>query len=284
MFTAEIICFGNELLIGKIVNTNATWLGKRLVTIGGLLKKITTVGDNIDEMVSTIREVILRKPDVIITTGGLGSTFDDLALAAVAKATNRKLELNEKAIELIKNRLTEIKKERNIDIPLTEERKRMAMIPTGGIVLRNRAGSAPGVLVNYKNIMIFSVPGVPREMVAIFDYEIINYLPKDPSQQYHEQSLIINHLPESELASAITPIREKYPQAYIKTHPRTTSINGIITVEIHISMFISNDESKIIENIVNELIDVIKEQKGVKGETPKITIGLEHNDKLGDIK
>jgi len=91
----EIICIGNELLIGKTLNTNATWLAKRATSLGITVKRITIVRDEIEEIADVIREVLQRKPRFIITTGGLGPTFDDKTLEGIAKALNRKLEVNE---------------------------------------------------------------------------------------------------------------------------------------------------------------------------------------------
>ncbi len=273
MFTAELICFGNELLIGKTVNTNANWLGKRLITLGGKLLRITTIGDRLEDMIQVIREALERKPDVLITTGGLGTTFDDLTHTAIAKAMNVELVLNEDALKLISERLNFLKKNRNIDLSLTEERKRMALFPEGGIPLPNRAGSAPGVFVEYQKTKIFSLPGVPVEMKSIFDSEIVKYLPKDSSHSYHEKSLIVNNVPESELAKQISVVREKYPRVYFKTHPQSssTSKKGIIEVEIHLTMVGSKEEAKLLKEIARELRELIMQMKGVQNKEPKIT-------------
>ena len=210
MKEVELICFGNELLIGKTVNTNANWLGHQISLLGGQLNRIITIPDDKKIMTETVIEAINRKPNIIITTGGMGPTFDDFALEAIAKATNRDLEFNEKALEFIKERIANVKKTTNIDLQLSNERKRMAILPKGGIPLRNRAGTAPGVLVIEKGIMIFSIPGVPKEMKSIFENEIKRYFESESDNHYQERSLTINHVPESELGVAITPIREKF--------------------------------------------------------------------------
>ena len=94
----EIITVGNELLIGKILNTNAYWLARYITGLGIKVRRITVVGDDIDEIASSIREAIERKTDFIITVGGLGPTFDDRTLEGLAKALHRKLQVNEKAL------------------------------------------------------------------------------------------------------------------------------------------------------------------------------------------
>jgi len=97
----EIICVGNELLIGKTVNTNAHWMGKQATNLGVNLKRITIVQDIVDEIANVVREAIQRKPRFIVSTGGLGPTFDDKTLEGIAKALNRKLEINEKALAMV---------------------------------------------------------------------------------------------------------------------------------------------------------------------------------------
>ena len=274
MIKVELICFGNELLIGKTINTNANWLGKRLLMLGAELQRITTIRDTIDDMTAIVQEVLARKPDMIITTGGLGTTFDDMALAAVAKALNRKLELNDQAVEYIKERLKIIQEQRGLELELTKERLRMAMVPQGAEVLKNRAGSAPGVVVKEDGVLIFSVPGVPREMKSIFDNEIIRFFNIDSSEQFFERSIIVNHVPESELAKAISDTREKYPILYVKTHPHSThsSPKGMIEVEIHITSLCSKEESVKLLEAEKEFVEIIKQLKGVNGKKPLITL------------
>ncbi len=275
MFVVEIICFGNELLNGKTINTNANWLGKRITTLGGQVTRITSTSDTMSEMIKIVKEVLTRKPDVIITTGGMGTTFDDMSLGAIATATNQKIVFNEVALELIKERLKILKETRQISLELTEERKRMAYLPEKAKPLRNSNGSAPGIYLEFDNVRIFAVPGVPREMEAIFDHEIVKYLPLDLNLHYYERSLIVNYIPESELAKAISPIREKYPAIYFKTHPHSssTSPEGRITVEVHLSTHSSELNENYMDEIMNELIKLIKNMKGIRGEKPIITIG-----------
>ncbi|MBN1329572.1 MAG: competence damage-inducible protein A [Candidatus Heimdallarchaeota archaeon] len=275
MFTAEIICFGNELLIGKTVNTNASWLGKRITTLGGKVTRVSTISDIMSEMIQIVKEVLKRKPDVIITTGGMGTTFDDMSLGAIAAATNQKLIYNDVALGFIKERLEILKDTRKISLELTEERKHMALMPEKAIPLKNRNGSAPGIYLEFEGVKIFAVPGVPREMEAIFDYEIIKLLPLDLNEHYYEKSIIVNYIPESELANTITPIREKYPTIYFKTHPHSssTSPEGKITVEIHLSTYSTKIDDSYLEEIINELINSIKNMNGIQNKKPIITLG-----------
>ena len=103
----EIISVGNELLIGKVLNANAQFLSKRATTLGTKITRTTTIRDNVNEIANTLREALKRKPQFIIITGGLGPTFDDKTLQGIAKALNRKLEVNPEALEMVREKRSE---------------------------------------------------------------------------------------------------------------------------------------------------------------------------------
>ena len=107
--SVEIICVGNELLIGKTLNTNAQWLAKRITTLGLTTHRITVVGDNIDEISAAIKEAIQRSPSFLLTTGGLGPTFDDKTLEGIAEALGRKTEVNEEALNMVQGEVPQLR-------------------------------------------------------------------------------------------------------------------------------------------------------------------------------
>lgn len=123
----EIICIGNELLIGKIQNTNAHWLATKATQLGANVKRITVIQDNILEIAATINEAKARNPQFIITTGGLGPTFDDVTLQGVAAALNSPLEVNPAALELVKQRTIQYLRKRGLptEVDLTPPRVKM---------------------------------------------------------------------------------------------------------------------------------------------------------------
>ena len=98
----EIICVGNELLIGKVKDTNAHYLAKQATQLGANVKRLTVIQDVVEEIAKTINEAVARKPQFIVVTGGLGPTFDDKTLQGLAKTLNRKLEVNPKALAVVK--------------------------------------------------------------------------------------------------------------------------------------------------------------------------------------
>lgn len=223
---AEIISTGRELLIGKTVNTNASWLASRLTGSGIDVARITVVGDKIAEISGAISESLRRRPSIIIITGGLGPTYDDLTLDGVASALRIPLDLNSDALDQVEE------KYRSLGLPLTGERIKMAFLPAGSQPIKNDLGTAPGVVMDWMGTLIFCLPGVPKEMVAMYD----SYVSKAIGackQSFYERSFIIKGIPESALA----PIIEKWHRAnreiYIKSHPLGSESSPAI--EIHLS-------------------------------------------------
>ena len=232
---AWIINIGNEILIGKVVNTNATWLAQRLTNMGFEVKRIICIPDEENDIINTIREGI-AKADIIITTGGLGPTYDDKTSECIAKALKLEWVINEEALKEIE------KKYREKGMELTRHRIKMAKMPDGARPLRNSVGTAPGIYLKFRNTTIISLPGVPSEMKAIFNEEVEPILLKERSRKIiGEQSLIITGIPESGLAPIIEKVMEEVEGVYIKSHPRGHEIRGP-KIEIHIMTFGENEE------------------------------------------
>lgn len=157
---AEIIVTGSELLSG-MQETNSTFLAERLTLSGLGLKSITIVGDREEEIHDTLKKA-LEGSEIIIITGGLGPTEDDLARKTIAKVLGKRLVLEEDILESIKAYF----RERDREMPKSYQRQ--ALIPFGAKVIENRIGTAPGFFIEYKNSIIISLPGPPREMRAMF--------------------------------------------------------------------------------------------------------------------
>ena len=264
---AEIICIGNELLLGTIDNTNARWISKEVAAAGGFVKRISVVGDEIDEISLAIKESLDRKPDWLIITGGLGPTYDDKTLEAVAVALGSNLFLENSAVEMLKKSYARYSSNYKMD----EIRLKMARIPNGAIPIQNPVGTAPSIILKNRNdsanTNIVCLPGVPKEMEAIF---IENILPKI-KEIIGEFSIIEGNYEvigasEAELAPALSDIVESNPRdsIYVKTHPRGYTEDNKPKLRIQI-ISKGKDESKVqlrYNNISNTLIEVIKKLNG----------------------
>jgi nicotinamide-nucleotide amidase len=221
----EVICVGNELLIGKTQNTNAQWLSKQVTQLGANVKRITVVQDIVEEIADSICEAIERKPQFIITTGGLGPTFDDKTLQGIAKALNRKLEINQKALTMVKEKCEQYAKKRQLStkIELTPHLVKMAILPEKTEPVNNPIGTAPGVRVNLHGTVLFALPGVPSEMEAIFTEATAPLLKQAVgSLVFCEKSLFIDNMMESCLAPLIDKVMRNNEGVYIKSHPMGT--------------------------------------------------------------
>ena len=218
----EIICVGNELLIGKTLNTNAHWLAKRATSLGIMVKRITVVSDDVKEIASSVKEAMQRKSHFIITVGGLGPTFDDKTLGGIAEALNRKLQVDKKALKMVKEKYeVYVKAGRMEKVELTPPRMKMATLPEGAEPLPNPAGTAPGVMVKIEETILIALPGVPSEMEAIFDESVAPLLKKEAGKvAFFEVSIYADNIMESTLAPLIDQTMHDNPHVYIKSHPK----------------------------------------------------------------
>lgn len=233
----EIICIGNELLIGKVENTNAHWLATQATKLGANVTRITVIQDTIGEIAQTINEAKSRKPNFIVTTGGLGPTFDDKTLQGVANALNRKLEVNALALEMVTKRCKEYARKRQLptDIELTPPRVKMATFPEKTEPVTNPIGTAPGLRVNMDGTVLFALPGVPSEMEAIFADSIAPQISLLVGEGvFCQKSLFLEAIMESRLAPLIDIVMKDNEGVYIKSHPMLSETKP--GIELHLTI------------------------------------------------
>lgn len=255
----ELLMIGNEILIGKTQDTNSNWMTKRITKYGHQVKRITVIGDNLDTISSTLKRILLRKPDIIITSGGIGPTFDDMTLKGIAKGLGRDLELNKKAFKSIKKTYERAYHKGLLKLEgMTKERKKMAYLPQDSTPLPNTVGTAPGVKIIENETTIFILPGVPAEMKAIFRNIIIPIL-KEEKSNFVEKGFSFMGIGESQIAPYITKLEEKYPQLWIKTHPR---VGLSVEVEVSITAFNIEHGEELAEKVLEEIRKIILNLKG----------------------
>jgi len=241
----EIICIGNELLIGKIANTNAQWLAKRITTTGLEVNRITVASDDVTEISTVVQEALKRKPKVLITTGGLGPTFDDKTLEGIAKALNQPLKVNPEAVKMVEEKYHQYLKEGKInqEVELTPPRVKMATIPENAEPIHNPIGTAPAVLIKHDDTTLIALPGVPTEMEAIFDESIQPILKKMAGKAvFYEASIGVDGIMESDLAPLIDKTMHDNPYIYIKSHPGHRG-EGKPHLKLHLSTTAQDSET-----------------------------------------
>ncbi len=166
---AELISIGTELLLGAITDTNATYIAQALQRIGLDLVYMTTVGDNQRRIAEVINSA-LNRVDVVITSGGLGPTVDDVTREAIAHATGRPLEFRQELLDQIAERF------QRFGVKMSDNNRRQAMIPQGATPIENPVGTAPIFILETERGVIMTLPGVPREMMYLLDNELIPWL------------------------------------------------------------------------------------------------------------
>jgi len=255
----EFLMIGNEILIGKTQDTNSTWMAKRVTKYGHKVRRITTIGDELNEISSTLRSILKREPDIIITSGGLGPTFDDMTNQGIANGLERDLKLDKDAFESIKKAYENAYDKGLLKLKeMTKERKKMAYLPEGGIPLPNTVGTAPGVKLKEGKTTIFILPGVPSEMKSMFR-NIITPILKENEGKFYQKGFTLSGIGESQIAPYVTKLEEENPDLWIKTHPR---IGLAVKVEISITCFDKPDCKEKIEKVLKKLKKKVKDLGG----------------------
>jgi molybdenum cofactor synthesis domain-containing protein len=282
--TFEILCVGNEILSGTVVNMNAHWLSKMVTQAGGFVKRVTVVEDDVNEISLVIRESLVREPSWLIICGGLGPTYDDKTLEGVALALHVELILNKIAIEMLKKSYSRYSLNHRLD----RTRLKMARIPKGSIPIQNPVGSAPSILIGASkkdnisstssfpssiaadnaNTMIVCLPGVPKEMKAIFLESIFPKIRKMIGDfHFIETTHEIRDVSESMLAPTISRIVQLYPAdlIYLKTHP-LAFIHNNNKPKIRIQIVSKGRDRREVQsrydNIFNAIVDEVHRLNG----------------------
>jgi nicotinamide-nucleotide amidase len=219
---AEIIAIGNELLLGDVLDTNTNWLCKRITGIGGQVSRAALVRDEHAAIVAEIRSTLDRAPDLIITTGGLGPTGDDITMQAVAEATARPIELHAQALAMVRARYQDLVDKGYLQDPtLTDARKKMAYLPRGAAALGNPVGTAPAAVLEIGDSILVCLPGVPEELKGIYEETLQPTLKRIFGESYYEElSIIALCGDESSLAPVLAEVVEAHPEVYIKSRAR----------------------------------------------------------------
>lgn len=246
---AEIITIGDEILIGQIIDTNSSWLGQKLSTIGVSVVHRTSVSDNKQAIIDAL-DAAKNRADIIITTGGLGPTKDDVTKHTFCEYFNTKLVLNEKVLEWVKGIFHSRK------LPVLEVNNQQAMVPANCDVLFNRSGTAPGMWFDVDGKIFISMPGVPFEMKTIFEEEAIpRILQKFELPVIIHRTIQTASIGESFLAKRIEHIENALPP-----HIRLAYLPAVGTVRLRFSGY--GNDSIAMQEEMNSIISNVYELVG----------------------
>jgi nicotinamide-nucleotide amidase len=248
MLKAEIIAIGSELLTPHRTDTNSLWLTERLNSIGIQVCLKTIVGDDELRLEETVRDALSRS-DLIISTGGLGPTEDDITRKVFARVTGRQLTLDYEVLAHIRERIT------SRGYKMTPNNERQALIPRGAAVLANPNGTAPGIKIEQDGKFMYLLPGPPRENKPMFDDYVMPDLEKmSRGGRMAKRVLKVTGIGESQLDDRIAPIYGKY------TNPQTTILFTDSEIEVHLSA--TAESMSRAEEMVEELVDKLEEELG----------------------
>lgn len=265
MIQAEIITIGEELLIGQVIDTNSAWISQQLNLIGISVKQITSISDNKQQIFETLDESIIRS-EIVLITGGLGPTKDDITKHALAEYFNCKLVFNEEAYKNIEK----IFRKRNLQI--TELNRLQAYLPDKCKVIPNLEGTACGMLFKKNNRIIISMPGVPYEMKTMMENFILKELQNEFKLPYVVHKTILTQgIGESFLAEKIEDWENNLPKnislAYLPSP-------GIVRLRLSAKGTNQNELTELINTQVKYLKEIISDYIfGYDNDTLEIIIG-----------
>ncbi len=222
MISCEIIAIGNELLIGDVQDTNTHWLIQQLTGLGGFVRRCWIVRDEFPAIGEALRASVAAQTQLIITSGGLGPTADDLTLAAVAAAFDLPLVAHAEAMAMLTKRYAELAQVGWVkSSEMNDARRKMALFPQGAEPIYNPVGGAPAALLRVQSSAIVCLPGVPPELKGIFTQTLNPLLSQLFSgAAYQLRSLIVDCQDESFMAQQLQSVVERQPRVYLKSRAR----------------------------------------------------------------
>lgn len=242
--TVEIIAVGTEILLGNIVNTNAAYLAEKCAALGLSCYHQDVVGDNEERLAETLK-LALSRSDIILLSGGLGPTQDDLTKEVAARVFGKELYLHEPSREAIRQFFSERKLE------ITENNWKQAMVPEGCIVVDNPGGTAPGIIMAENGRHVVLMPGPPGELIPMFERSIMPYLAGLQSGVIYSQTVKICGVGESKAESMVEDLVEVQRNPTIATYAKTG--------EVHLRVTATASDEKEAKKLVKP---VVKELKG----------------------
>jgi len=218
----EIICVGNEILIGDTLNTNTRYLSKSMTDLGIEVAYQVVVGDHEERLLEAI-ETARKRSDVIVFTGGLGPTYDDMTKETVAKALNRTMVLDEAALEDIRCFFKQRKR------TMAETNRKQAYIPSGGRMLKNENGTAPGIYIKDEETHYVLLPGPPIELMPMFEKEVAPILETLSANVITSRIFQLSGIGESDVAEIIGHIMDVSDNPRIAPYAKLGSVNIRVT-------------------------------------------------------
>ena len=265
---AEIITIGDEILIGQIVDTNSQWIGTELNKIGVSVYQISSIQDDKQHILNALQEA-QERVDIVLITGGLGPTKDDITKHTIAAYFNDHLALNESVVNHIKQLFE------TYNIPFGESNRLQGMLPTKATYLKNEVGTAPGMWFNENNTVFISMPGVPNEMKHLMRTKVLPKIRKEFNLPFIIHKTIMTYgQGESIIAERIADFEDNLPSfiklAYLPNYGR-----------VRLRLTAKGDQKELLETTLTNLIQQLYQL------LPDIISGVDESGtiekKVGDL-
>lgn len=241
----ELVSVGTEILLGNIVNTNASYLANKCASLGLSMYNQSVVGDNEERLNDTIKTAVSRS-DIVIITGGLGPTQDDLTKETVAKHMGYELVMDahtkKRIEEYFKNSIYKV---------IPENNWKQAVVPKGAKVVDNNNGMAPGLIMEKNGKIVIMLPGPPNELYPMFENNIYPYLASLNDTTIYSETVKISAVGESQVEDRLLDLINKQTNPTIATYAKTSEVHVRLTAKAT-----NEDEcKKLIEPIKNEILE-----------------------------
>jgi len=250
-FTAEILCVGTEILLGNIVNTNATEISRGLAEVGVGLYHHTVVGDNPQRLKEAL-EIAFGRNNLVITTGGLGPTYDDLTKETIAAYFGRSLEMHLPSEKAIRDFFARWNR------PMTENNLKQAMMPQGCIVLPNPNGTAPGCIIEGEDGKVaIMLPGPPREMTPMFRDQVMPWLQQRSGQVLRSHNVHFFGIGESALEAQLHEKMEQMENPTIAPYAKDGEVMLRVTAAAATPQAAEEMMAPVVEKLQEHFADLI---------------------------
>ena len=258
--TVELISVGTELLLGNIVNTNAVYLSQKCAALGLSCYHQSVVGDNEERLTEAVR-LALQRSDILILSGGLGPTKDDLTKEVAARVMGRPLYLHEESKAAIQSFF----EKRGLEI--TDNNWKQAMVPEGCIVVANPNGTAPGIIMAENGKHVILMPGPPNEMIPMFETSIMPYLSSLQSCVIYSQTVKICGVGESRAETMVADLIREQTNPTLATYAKTG--------EVHLRVTARAEDEKAARKLVKPMVKELKGRFGNHVYTTEDDVTLE---------
>ena len=249
--SAEILCIGTEILMGDIINTNAAYIAKELAGLGINVYHQSVVGDNPQRLKESLA-LAFSRADIVITTGGLGPTYDDLSKETIAAYFNRKLVMDEESLHAIECHFLRLNR------VMTDNNKKQAMMPEGCVIFANHNGTAPGCAIEGKGEQqgktAIMLPGPPREMKPMFEQGVKPFLLKDSDTRLVSHTMHFFGIGESMLESILHELMEESTNPTVAPYAKTGEVQLRVTARVK--------QGEDAEALLQPVMEQIKEKVG----------------------